>query len=262
MLSTNSRIYKQLPQHARNRMPKSLSTKAINLNSITALAFAANFFVTVLHFNLERNYTVASILTICIIPIYQFVKFRKLHIISAIGLAVATLLLVVAAPRRDVLLTGVIAVFLTISYNGFSSLGWRNNPFSKVAVVALVWSLTSVLIPLQLENCDFSFTYLFLRFLLFCIQILLFEIADIPNDKGRIQSLPQLFPVTLLKMILALTAFTVLFFVEENQLISFILCGYMLFLIVRTSPGDRRFADVFVEAFPLFYLILKGIEYL
>lgn len=242
-------------------MPKSLSTKAINLNSITALAFAANFFVTVLHFNLKPNYVVASILIICVIPVYQFVKFRKLSKSSAIGLIVATLFLIVVVARLDFFLTFTFATILTLSYNLSNVFGWRTNPFLKVAVVALVWTLMSVLIPFLLENAEISFTYLFLRFLLFCVQILLFEIADIPTDKGRSQSVPQLMSVPLLKTILALTAFTALFFLEANLFISFTLSAYMLFLIVRISPGKRRFADVFVEAFPILYLILKGVEF-
>jgi hypothetical protein len=243
-------------------MPKSLSTKAINLNSITALAFAANFFVTVLHFNLEPNFEVASILTLCVIPVYQFVKFQKMHHSLAIALVGATLLLPFFITSCSLLLTIAVAAFLTISYNTFHRFSWRTNPFLKVAVVALVWTLMSVLIPFLLENAEIGFTYLSLRFLLFCVQILLFEIADLPTDKGRIQSVPQLMSVPFLKTILALTAFTALFFLEENLFISFTLSAYMLFLIVRIAPGNRRFADVFVEAFPILYLFLKGVEFL
>ncbi len=243
-------------------MQKSLRSQLIGLNSLTALAFAANFLITQTHFQLNPQILTLSCLSICVIPVYQFIKTQKVNFaIAAIpGMAICLFFFTTANVSSTIAL--FIAMALSVTYNRNPKFGWRNNPFLKVGVVALVWTLMSVLIPFLLENVEISFTYLFLRFLLFCVQILLFEIADIPTDKGRIQSVPQLVSVTFLKTILALTAFTALFFLEENLFISFTLSGYLLFLIVRIAPDNRRFADVFVEAFPILYLLLKGVEFL
>ncbi|OYQ44381.1 hypothetical protein CHX27_07460 [Flavobacterium aurantiibacter] len=258
MLSTNLIIYKQLEAQASNRMQKSISSQLISLNSLTALAFAANFLITQIHFQLSPQILALSCLTICVIPAYQFIKTQKVNVLIAAVSGMAICLFLCTAANASSTSALFMAIVFSVTYNRNPNFGWRNNPFSKVAIVALVWTLTTVLIPLLLANTTVDLPYLILRFGLFCLQILLFEIADLPTDIRNTRSIPQLFAARFLKLILAVCA-PILAYLLEDGVFAILLTAYLLFVIIRTKPGNRCFADVFVEAVPLFYLILKWI---
>lgn len=239
-------------------MQKSFNAQLISLNSLTALAFAANFLITQIHFQLRPQIIALSCLTICVIPVYQFIKTQTINVLLAAISGMAVCLFLCTTANFSSTSALFFATALSVTYNSSPKFGWRNNPFSKVGVVALVWTLTTVLIPLLLANTTVDLPYLILRFSLFCLQILLFEIADLPTDIRNTRSIPQLFAARFLKLILAVCA-PILAYLLEDAILAILLTAYLLFVIIRTKPGNRRFADVFVEAVPLFYLILKWI---
>lgn len=239
-------------------MPKSLRSQLISLNSFTALAFAANFLITQIHFQLSPQILALSCLTICVIPVYQFIKTQKVNVVVVAISGMAVCLFLSTAANVSSTTALFFATALSVTYNRSPRFGWRNNPFSKVGVVALVWTLTTVLIPLLLANTTVDLPYLILRFGLFCLQILLFEIADLPADIRQTRSIPQLIAPRFLKLILAVCT-PILACLLENGVLASLLTAYLLLVIIRTSPGNRRFADVFVEAVPLFYLVLKWV---
>lgn len=137
----------------------------------------------------------------------------------------------------------------------------------KAHVIALVWAVVTVVLPLVNNQIEIDFNVMVTvlqRFLFVLVLILPFDIIDMRYDSLKLGTIPQTIGVKKTKILGVL--FLILFFVLEFfkdkivEVRTFVLLLVTLFsgLFVLFSHKDRsRYYSVFwVEALPIFWLIL------
>jgi len=137
----------------------------------------------------------------------------------------------------------------------------------KVYIIALVWSLVTVLIPLI--NSEYSVTTdvvitLFQRFCFVIVLMFPFEIRDLQYDSIKLATIPQKIGVKKTKItgVLLLIVFIMLeFFKDEldgTSVISTLMITFLtlLFLVFSREKQSKYYAAFWVEALPVFWLII------
>lgn len=145
----------------------------------------------------------------------------------------------------------------------------RNIPSVKILIVALTWSVITVILPIvnSHKNFDFSEVLFFIqRFFLVVVLILPFDIRDFKTDKKQLQTIPQLIGVERTKKIgFVLLAITMLieFFITPNSIIKtgFLILFFVLLVFLQraTTQQNKYYASFWVEAIPIFWWVLLEI---
>jgi len=146
----------------------------------------------------------------------------------------------------------------------------RNYPSIKMFSIALVWSINTVLFPLQNQLSEpqvwLEFTQ---RFLLFIVLIIPFDIRDMHKDTPMLQTLPQKVGALNSKKIGFL--YLILFFllnyfkgpIAVDSILSelFVFTIVLLFLVKASENQTKYYASFWVESVPMlwwFVLIFIG----
>lgn len=141
----------------------------------------------------------------------------------------------------------------------------RNYPSIKIFSIALVWSINTVLFPLQDYSSEPQIWLEFLqRFFLIIVLLIPFDIRDIYNDATLLQTLPQKVGVLNAKKIgfLYLILFFVFSFFKQplsaHLLISELLIVIisLLFLVKATTNQSKYYASFWVESIPIFWWVV------
>nr|WP_262899749.1 hypothetical protein [Winogradskyella alexanderae] len=137
----------------------------------------------------------------------------------------------------------------------------------KVYVIALVWSLATVLLPtLQNEiivNNDVLITVI-QRFLYVFVLMMPFEIRDLNYDSIKLGTIPQRIGIKKTKIIgilMLIPFFFLEYFKDElkaNQIIINLIITFItaLFLVFSNKEQSKYYSAFWVEALPLFWLVL------
>lgn len=159
--------------------------------------------------------------------------------------------------------------FMTIFYVipvfnlGKLEVSFRNFPGIKIFSIAIAWAGISVLFPLSEEGVKFDLSVIieFLQRILFVIVITLpFDIRDVTSDSEELKTLPQVLGVKNTKVVgtVLLIVFVVLAFIQQVNLISTLLITLItgLFLWFSTTTKSRYYSSFWVEAIPIYWLLL------
>ena len=141
----------------------------------------------------------------------------------------------------------------------------RNSGIVKVLLVALVWTGTTVGIPIISAALSFSWDIGLLvlqQFVLILILLIPFEIRDLEYDELNLQTIPQRIGVSKTKTLGAFLSviFLLLTFLKDDlsrmeiigRTLLFLILGAMLLFTHRNQ--SKYFASFFVEAIPIGWL--------
>ncbi len=137
----------------------------------------------------------------------------------------------------------------------------------KVYIIALVWAIVTVILPLVNNNHDVNFDVLITalqRYLFVVVLILPFDIRDLQYDNLKLSTIPQRIGVKNTKFIgvlLLLVMFFLEFFKDElvtNQIVSLLIVVFVTMLLIIFSSEERGkyYSEFWVEGLPIFWLAL------
>lgn len=144
---------------------------------------------------------------------------------------------------------------------------FRNFPGIKIFSIAFSWAAVSVIFPLieaEIELTKVIFIIFLQQFLILIAIILPFDIRDVNIDPKNLKTLPQVLGVTASKIIgiLLLLFFVGLTFLIQNSFNNEFLINLSiaittgLFLWFSSPKKSRYYAGFWVEAIPIFWLLL------
>ena len=137
----------------------------------------------------------------------------------------------------------------------------------KVLLVALVWTGTTVVIPVISSHLSISWDisiYILQQFILILILLIPFEIRDLEYDELNLKTIPQRIGVSktkILGLLLGLIFFMITFLKDYLSLLDIIGRGILFLIliamIILTQRNQSRyFASFFVESIPICWLVL------
>lgn len=137
----------------------------------------------------------------------------------------------------------------------------------KVYIIAFVWSVVTVILPLINEGYDLSFDVLvssFQRFVFVLVLMLPFEIRDLRYDSLKLATIPQKIGVKLTKLLgtLGLIVFYLSEFFKDylsnNQLMeTFVIALITLGFVWFSKEHQSKYYSAFwVESIPIVWLLL------
>lgn len=140
----------------------------------------------------------------------------------------------------------------------------RSHGLLKIALVGIIWSGTTVVLPFLAINEPVSWDFgveTFQRFILVIVLLIPFEIRDLAYDNPDLKTLPQRIGVANTKFIgaFATIIFFCLTFLKDDlstfEVIScgvlFITLGWVMYITKRKQ--SKYFASFWVEAIPIFW---------
>ena len=262
---------------------KKLFNFYINSSIHVALAVCALFCVTQKYFELPFDKPLFFVLFYGTITGYNFIKYAgiaKLHhrsltenlkVIQIFSLICFVLLLFYLSQlSRNVLLffipLGMLTLFYAVPFTKGFTKSLRNVPILKIWVIAIVWSASTVILPLvSLEKGIDCYVVLMLLQRLFFVVVLTlpFDIRDLQFDKRELQTIPQLLGVERTKKVgflLLLLTVLIEFFVTPNssfKLVFLLVFMVMLVFLQRAKIKQTKYyASFWVEAIPIFWWVL------
>ena len=141
----------------------------------------------------------------------------------------------------------------------------RNSGILKVLLVALVWTGTTVVIPVISSTISFSWDIGLLilqQFILILILLIPFEIRDLEYDELNLKTIPQRIGVSqtkILGLFLSLIFYLITFLKDDlsrleiiGNTILFLILIIMLLMTRRNQ--SKYFASFFVESIPICWL--------
>jgi hypothetical protein len=140
----------------------------------------------------------------------------------------------------------------------------RNYPNLKLFSIALVWSIVTVLFPLQEQIVEIYVWLLFIqRFILILVLVIPFDIRDMYSDTPDLATLPQQIGVgnsIKVGMLLLIMFVIVSFFrfpIDEVIVLSdiFVFVITLLFLLKTTPNQSKYYASFWVESIPILWLL-------
>ena len=267
---------------------KSLFRFYINSSIHVALAVVALSVLTLLDYKISLNLDLLSFVFFGTVTGYNFVKYApvaKLHhrsltnqlkqiqffsFLCFIGLGVSVFFM-----TYEVLyICCVLGILILLYAIPIYKKNLRETALLKVFIIAVIWTSVSFVLPFIQENnfkvyqnqmwwiaCVERFTWVVLL-------MIPFEIRDLRFDKAHIKTLVSVFGVLNVKIIsiLVLVAWSAHKVVNSNyQNLVFYLIVYLtlgLFILMSKKVQKPYFASFWVEALPIFWVMIWYLVYL
>lgn len=260
----------------------------INASIHVALAVSALTWLTLISFELDLDFNLILFVFFATITGYNFIKYfglakfhhrslaKWLKIIQVFS-AVAFILMCYFFLKLDTYLMlwiGGLAVvtflyaipILPKKYFLDEQQNLRQIGGLKVYIIALVWSLVTVLLPLLNDDMKFDpsiWLSLIQRFCFVIVLMLPFEIRDLNYDSLKLSTIPQKIGIKKTKTlgVLVLIVFLILEFLKSNSnfqsLISILITSLItfLFLIFSSKNQSKYYSSFWVEAIPIFWFL-------
>lgn len=257
----------------------------INSSIHVALAVYSLARITEKYFHLPYNEIINYVLFYGTITGYNFIKYAgiaKLHhrsltknlkIIQVFSLLCFLLLIYYASKLTPILLSsffvlGMCTVFYALPIFG-ASRSLRELPTIKIWIIALIWALSTTVIPVLAANQFVDTKLVFLtiqRFLFVVVLTLPFDIRDLQFDKRALRTLPQILGVARIKklgFVFLGIIMLIEFFVspdKQHKTIFILVFLGMLFLLQRAKVKQPKYyASFWVEAIPIFWFFLLSL---
>ena len=271
------------------RFIKQLFYFYVNSSIHVAIAAYALTWVTLLEYNLKYDKNSLYFVFFATITGYNFVKYfgvAKLHhrrladwlkaiqlfsLIAFIILAYYAFQLLVNSKILIVLL-GVITFLYAIpllpkKYFVDDQSNLRQISGLKVYVIAIVWSLSTVVLPLiqnEIEIGADTVVTCFQRFFYIIVLMLPFEIRDLNYDSLKLGTIPQRIGVKRTKIIgifLLILFFFLEYFkneIDTKSLTILLIITFVtaLFLAFSNKNQSKYYSAFWVESLPIFWLVL------
>jgi hypothetical protein len=154
----------------------------------------------------------------------------------------------------------LLSIFYTIS---FGNKTLRNVEGLKIYVVAITWSIVTVLLPFKNSSLEFTVDFFLVfvqRFLFVVVLILPFEIRDFLQDPEQLRTVPQKIGIQKTKIygfFLLLIFFGMEFF-KINKLdlnLIIILIVTLLFLLCANEKQSKYYSSFFIEGIPIIWFV-------
>ncbi len=169
------------------------------------------------------------------------------------------------ATWKGVVVLGILAAFYAIPIFP-KRRNLRNLGTLKIIIVGLVWSGTTVLLPVLEVPTEVSqdvWIELFQRFLTILVLMIPFEIRDLNNDPPELHTIPQRLGIRNTRIAGVFMSFLSFFatFLKEDlspgELLSkaFILLSLGALMLFMPKVQSRYFSAFWVEAFPIFWAL-------
>lgn len=260
----------------------------INSSVWVAVSVCALVLVTYLNHDVPVNYTLLLLIFSGTIVGYNFVKYfeesqlissrfidvfsgfftykKLIFYLSLIAMFVTGVCLFCLKIRTLLLL--LLPMLLTFFYAvSFKEKTLRKISGIKIYIVGLVWTVVTVLVPLQDTSTEITtdvWVSLIQRFAFVLLLILPFDIRDMDVDDVELKTLPQRIGVKYTKMyglLLAMLFLLLEFFKDEvlevNLLVlPIVFITSILFLVFATEKQSKYYSSFFVEGIPVFWLLL------
>jgi len=137
----------------------------------------------------------------------------------------------------------------------------------KIYIIALVWAGVTVILPLLNNAVEFQmdiFITAIQRFLIVIVLMLPFEIRDLKYDSLKLSTIPQKIGVKQTKLlgIILLVLLLLMEFlkdsINESHLVSLMMISVVIigFLLFSSKERGRYYSSFWVEAIPVFWLLL------
>lgn len=167
----------------------------------------------------------------------------------------------------------LLTVFYIFPFNSVNK-NLRKRPGLKIFIVAIVWSLLIVVLPIInfINKLDASLLIYFVQILIFVVVVILpFEIRDLDSDPKQLHTIPQIigvnntktlgFSLIFIFMILDWIQYLILHFVSFNTiLVNGIICLLTLILLIKSKAKQSiYFSSLWVESLPILWLVLNFI---
>lgn len=137
----------------------------------------------------------------------------------------------------------------------------------KVYVIALVWAVVTVVLPLVNNEYSLNFDVIVTamqRYLFVIVLILPFDIRDLQYDSLKLSTIPQKIGIKNTKIIgvMLLLAFFFLEYLKDdlhaNQIINLLIVVFVtiLFIVFSNEERGKYYSAFWVEGLPIFWLVL------
>lgn len=261
----------------------------LNSSIHVALAVYAFTFITLKQLNISHDRNILSFVFFGSITGYNFVKYfglAKLHhrslanwmrVIQIFSMLSIVLMCYFALQLETktliiVVIMAVITFFyatplLPKEYFLENTYNLRSISGLKVYVIAFVWSVVTVVLPVVNNDHPISFDVFIMsiqRYLFVIVLILPFDIRDLLYDSLKLSTIPQKIGIKKTKYLgfsLLIINFLLEFFKDdlnlEHLLVLFVIT-VITFMIILFSGKDRgrNYSAFWVEGLPIFWLIL------
>lgn len=255
----------------------------INASIHVALAVCSLVRITELYLGFLYHENLVFFVFFATITGYNFIKYAgiaKLHhrsltenlkIIQVFSLASFVLMLFYASKLSLHTLLffvplGVLTLLYAIPFLKGATKNLRNVGSLKIGVIAIVWSITTVLLPVVDKGLVVTSSHIIqtIQRALFVIVLTLpFDIRDLKYDAKKLQTLPQVLGVERVKKLgFVLLAITILleFFITPNSLFKtvFLFMFFILLLLLQRAKikQAKYYASFWVEAVPIVWWIM------
>lgn len=260
---------------------KSIFKFYINGSIHVALAICTLVKITFIKFDIVGSNIFLGFIFFCSIVGYNFVKYSKvtklyhprltrsmkgIRLLTAVSIGL--LLYFTFKIPYITLLYMLPLVFLTILYAVpvFSNAkNLRSIAGVKIFIISVVWSGTTVLIPIVYANASLDFDFIIeiiQRFLFIIVMMLPFEIRDLEHDDETLETVPQKIGVTQTKVFgsILLVVFLLLTAVKDELSSTEILSTIgittisLLFLWGTEKKQSEYYCSFWVESVPMMWL--------
>lgn len=259
----------------------------INSSVHVSLAVVALAFITVIEFDIQNYYELLLLLFFASISGYNFIKyfdlfryhkstltrlFRLIKLLSIVSFVFTVVFLFKFNIQTQFLMffLAIITFFYAMPFlpNRIKSIrdkNLREITGLKVFIIAFVWGVTVVIIPVLVYSFPLTIEVLltFLQRFLFVLALMIpFEIRDLAFDNKNLGTLPQKFGINKTKLI-GLLLLLVIFLLElvfkdingRNVVILGVVLMVTSIFILNSNVNQSKYYSAFwVESIPLFWL--------
>ena len=166
-------------------------------------------------------------------------------------------------------LISIITFLYAVPFFLFSDTNLRSVRGLKIYVVALVWTMTVVLLPFEFYT-ELSLLFLIINFIQIFIYVLIaivpFEIRDINIDNKRLSTIPQKIGIKNTKILgVLLCLLFLLIELLKQKYFSWYYLGFdfivisllMMFLIINSkNPQSKFYSSFWVEGVPILWIVI------
>jgi hypothetical protein len=136
----------------------------------------------------------------------------------------------------------------------------RNIPYIKPFIIAFVWVMIFVYLPLIIKKQHIPFLLIVFCYLFFFINTILFDIKDAKKDNNVLKSFPNQFSMITIKKGLLFLLVVLVFVSKKNELFRltninfyfFILFSMLIFLSIKNKMNDKFY---YFSSFIMFFFI-------
>ena len=222
-----------------------------------------SFFGTIVGYNFIKYDELARIKKVKLTPTFKAIIF-----LSFVSFCASLYYFFQLQPRTKIyaFIGLMIIVLYTLPFFP-NKLNLRNWAGVKIYLVAMAWVLVTVLLPVLNANYDFDLIVglkCIQRFILVFVLMLIFEIIDLQDDANYLQTIPQKLGIKATKNLtfLLLIIFVALDYFKPNVtskdiiVISLVAVIIGVFTFFANAKRSKYYTSLWVEAIPIFWLIL------